>query len=152
MTRRRKIGLSVVAALAVVLGFLRFVVSPSIVVGDSMAPTLESWDLCWMGRVHDYRPRRGEIVMFRTADDPPLYFVKRVVGLPGDTVWIDRGVVSVNGSALQTPRLDPSWELPRTTLSDSKILVAADNPRYGYAIVASRLVRARLLWHWRWKR
>jgi signal peptidase I len=152
MKRRTKIsvGLAIVAAGLFLL--TRFVVSPHVVFGDSMEPTLRSWDVCLMRRTHSYRPVRGEVVMFRTADDPPLYFVKRVVGLPGETVVIRHGVIAVNGTPLEKPRLDLSWELEPTTLPEGKILVAADNPEYGYGIVATRLVKARLVWQLRWKR
>jgi signal peptidase I len=152
MKRRTKISLALAAVALGVFLLVQFVVSPHVVFGDSMAPTLRSWDLCLLLHVGHYQPARGEIVMFRTADDPPLYFVKRVVGLPGETVVVEHGVVLINGASLEKPRLDPSWELGRTALPEGKILVTADNPEYGYGIVATRLVKARLLWHWRWKR
>lgn len=147
---KRLLVLLAVGAAALLL--TRFVISPHVVFGESMEPTLRSWDICLMLRVRHYQPVRGEIVMFRTADDPPLYFVKRVVGLPGETVAIEQGIVAINAAPLETPRLDPSWELEPTTLPAGKILVAADNPEYGYGVVATRLVKARLVWYGRWKR
>jgi signal peptidase I len=152
MKRRRKIWLVLMAVVLTLVLFGRLVVRPSVVFGDSMSPTLRSWDLCLLIRVHHYEPKRGEIVMFRTSNDPPLYFIKRVVGLPGETVAIERGVIVINGAPQETPRLASSWELERTILPEDRILVAADNPEYGYGIVATRLVEARLLWYWRWKR
>jgi signal peptidase I len=152
MKRRAKISLLLLAVALAIFSLTRWVVMPYVVFGGSMEPTLRSWDICLMARVHRYRPQRGEIVMFRTADDPPLYFVKRVVGLPGEAVEIRHGVIAINGSPMETSRLDPSWELERTTLPENRILVASDNPEFGYGVVATRLVRARLLWHWRWRR
>ena len=98
--------------------------------GTSMEPTLQSWELCLSLLVHHYQPERGEIVTFRTADDPPLYLVKRVLGLPGETVAIERGVVQINGQPLpepyaRMPRLRP-WPI--------------------------RLVLYRMVWHGRWRR
>jgi signal peptidase I len=130
----------------------KYLVTPYVVFGQSMQPTLQPWDICLMARVRHYTPMRGEIVMFRTADDPPLYFVKRVVGLPGDAVGIRAGIIHINGRALDSPRLSPTWEASDSTLPADKMLVVADNPDYGHGVVAVRLVRARLLWHWRWKR
>src|ERR1035441_6908461 len=78
---------------------VKFVAVPRIVYGDSMSPTLKSWELCAMQRVWHYEPRRGDIVEFRTADDPPLYFVKRVIALPGETVS-DRKSTRLNSSHL----------------------------------------------------
>jgi signal peptidase I len=147
---KRLVGIAAIALIALLI--TRFFVSVQVVFGHSMEPTLRSWDICLMQRVRRYEPRRGEIVMFRTADNPPLYFVKRVVALPGDVVAIEHGVIRLNGQPLDTLRLASDWELGRTNLPANRILVAADNPEFGYGIIATRLVQSRLLWYWRWKR
>jgi signal peptidase I len=149
--------------LLVVLGMLwlvwRFVASPFVVVGDSMTPTLQSWDLCLMRRVHQYQPQRGDIVVFRTADDPPLFFVKRVVGLPGETVAIENGAVVIDNRPLPEPytTLNPGWEMPAVTVSNAQVFVLGDNRDVPldltvYGPVATRLVKARLAGHWRWRK
>lgn len=48
-------------------------------------------------------PRHGEVVIFHFPNDPTRDFVKRVVGVPGDTIEIRRGVVYRNGQALEEP-------------------------------------------------
>lgn len=138
---------------------VRFVVMPNVVVGDSMSPTLKSWDLCLMQRVYHYQPRRGDIVTFRTADDPPLYFVKRVIALPGETASIEHGVFYINGAPLSEPytTINPEWQMERTLVPEGKVFVVGDNRDlerevYVHGLVATRLVQARLLGHWRWKR
>jgi signal peptidase I len=153
---------SVVWGGIVVLGVflvVKFVVTPSVVVGDSMSPTLKSWDLCLMQRVWHYEPRRGDIVVFRTADDPPLYFVKRVIAVPGETASIEHGVFSINGAPLSEPytTVNPDWQMERTAVPDGKVFVVGDNrdferEAYVHGLVATRLVQARMLGHWRWKR
>ncbi len=50
-----------------------------------------------------HEPRRGEVIIFRYPRDPSRDFVKRVIGLPGDTVEIRRGQVFVNGIPLDEP-------------------------------------------------
>lgn len=155
MKRRTKLLISfgVVALLVGLIG--RFVISPSLVVGGSMEPTLQPMDLCLMVHVHHYQPRRGDIVSFRTADDPPLRFIKRVIGLPGETVAITNGTVTIGGQPLtetyttSNPELDVSAEV----VPAGKVFVIGDN-RDGslYAMVATRLVETRLLWHWRWRK
>ena len=159
LKRRTKFGLTLLAVAVMLLLVTRFVVSPYVVFGQSMSPTLESWDLCLMAKVREYQPRRGEIVMFRTSDDPPLYFVKRVVALPGETIEIESGVVRVNNEPLSEPytTINPGWDMETTNLSPSKIFVLGDNrdlsqDSYVYGVVAKRLVLARLLGSWRWKR
>jgi signal peptidase I len=150
-----------IAAAAVVVIFLigKFVVTPFLVVGESMTPTLQHMELCLMQRVYHYRPQRSDIVVFRTADDPPLYLVKRVVALPGEIVGITNGIVQINGQPLPesyTPP-NPNWELPATIVPADKIYVIGDNRSVAidetvHGLVATRLVKARLLTHWRWKR
>lgn len=152
MKRRTKVVLGLAATGTMLSLVAQFFVRPSVVFGDSMSPTLEPWDLCLLQRVRHYEPRRDDIVMFRTSNDPPLYFIKRVAALPGETVAIEHGIIKINGTALDAPRLAPDWELEQTVLAGDKILVVADNPEFGYGLVATRLVQARLLWHWRWKR
>ena len=60
----------------------------------------------WEGEADDryvfHAPRRGEVVVFRSPRDPDRDFVKRVIGLPGDTVWIEKGTVHVKSDAEHT--------------------------------------------------
>lgn len=159
MKGRAKSALWLLVVGACVFVVVRFVVTPYVVVGDSMSPTLKSWDLCLMQRVYHYEPRRGDIVVFRTADDPPLYFVKRVIALPGETVAIERGVFQINGKPLAEPytSTNPEWQMEPTLLPPGKVFVVGDNrgferEAYVQGLVARRLVQARMLGHWRWKR
>jgi signal peptidase I len=77
------------------------------VTGSSMTPLLRPGQLLVLNR-GAYRtpdraaPRRGDIVIFRRGDDQD-YFVKRVIGLPGDLVLIDTGRVFINGTQLDEP-------------------------------------------------
>jgi signal peptidase I len=57
------------------------------------------------------KPKRREVVVFLEPTERKKDFIKRVIGLPGDTVEIDRGVVYVNGAALNEPYLSPRKDL-----------------------------------------
>jgi signal peptidase I len=149
--------LSIIAI--VVFLFVKFVAVPRIVYGDSMSPTLKSWELCLMQPVRHYEPRRGDIVEFRTADDPPLYFVKRVIALPGETVSIEHGVSKINGTPLSEPytTINATWQMEPLLLPAGRVFVVGDNrdfdlEDYVKGPVAIRLVQSLLIWHWRWKR
>lgn len=140
------------------IGLWRWVAMPFVVVGDSMAPTLHDWDLCLMRRTHPYEPRRGDIVVFRTADAPPLYFIKRVIALPGETIACAAGQMTIDGHPLPEPytAANGEWELPPTKVPPDQIFVIGDNRRYlpeetVHGLVAVRLVQSRLLGHWRWR-
>ena len=137
----------------------RLFVRTHIVIGESMTPTLRPLDLCFMQVIRHYQPQRGDIVVFRTADDPPLFFIKRVIALPGETLSIERGITRINGATLAEPytKISPSWQMDPTPVPDGKVFVIGDNrdlppEDYVLGLVATRLIKARLLWHWRWKR
>ena len=156
--RRTKILLWLLACVAVLFLLARYVASPFVVVGESMSPTLYSWDLCIMQRIYHYQPRRGDIIMFRTADDPPIHFVKRVVALPGEAVAVSNGVVRLNGMPLPEPytTANSNWDLAPTNVPPGRVFVIGDNRAEGgtetwYGFVATRLVIGRLVWHGRWK-
>jgi signal peptidase I len=74
-------------------------------------------------------PRRGEIVAFRHEGDAREVFIKRVVGLPGDRIRIERGRVEVNGKPLQEPyvRAADDRSFAEVTVPASSVYVLGDN-------------------------
>ena len=69
----------------------------TIVVGDSMLPTIKSGEVLLVDRLayQNSEPRRGDIVMARYAAE---FVVKRIVGLPGEELEIRRGTLFINGT------------------------------------------------------
>jgi signal peptidase I len=51
-------------------------------------------------------PQRGEVVVFRYPRDPRQFFIKRVIGLPGETIAIKKGTIYVNDQAIRENYLD----------------------------------------------
>lgn len=158
MKRRTKILVVLLCIAAGLFLLTRFVVKPHVVFGESMAPTLRTWDVCFMARSYRYEARRDEVVMFRTADDPPLYYIKRVVALPGETIAVERGVVILNGKPMAEPysTANSLWDMPPTVVPAGRVFVIGDNRAEEggatwHGLVATRLVTGRLVWHWRWK-
>jgi signal peptidase I len=132
--------LTIVGAIAIVLAIKAWVVNPYRIPSSSMEPTLHCArpgagcvarfsDRVLANRFiyHFRNPRRKEIVVFNT---PPLAaqrcgaggtFVKRLIGLPGDTVSEDNGIVSIDGKPLKEPYVKPerrdhepsrTWHVP----------------------------------------
>lgn len=105
---------NIVVIVAIVAGIRTFLVSPFQVEGSSMVSTLEDNEYIVINKLVYFlgTPDRGDIVVFRPPNDPKKYYVKRVIGLPGDTVIIRDGNVFLKtaGSeaeqALNEPYLD----------------------------------------------
>ncbi len=77
-----------------------FVISPFIVDGESMHPTFENLNYLIIDEI-SYRfkePERGDVIVFRYPKNPSLFYIKRIVGLPGETVSIRHGEVFVTKS------------------------------------------------------
>jgi signal peptidase I len=76
-----------------------------------------------------HQPSRGEVIIFHFPRDPSRDFVKRVIGVPGDTVEIRRGQVYVNGIALDEPYIArrDSRTVAETRVGPDSYYVLGDN-------------------------
>ncbi|MGA9274046.1 MAG: signal peptidase I [Candidatus Cybelea sp.] len=104
LRRRSVANLALQLALLAVLVAAFFVRLPQ-VAGLSMEPYIRSGEYVLIN-TFAYRigvPHRGEIVAFRHEGDARSVFIKRVIGLPGDRIRIDRGQVYINGARLEEP-------------------------------------------------
>ncbi|PFH83618.1 signal peptidase I [Bacillus sp. AFS088145] len=75
-----------------------FIFSPFIVQGASMQPTLHNHDYLFVNKAsfHISSINRGEVVIIKKQNDPK-YYVKRIIGLPGDNVNLTNGLLYING-------------------------------------------------------
>ena len=76
------------------------------VIGDSMSPVLKNGNVVMINHfIYNIKdPLRGDIAAFQ-KDGDERYFVKRIVGLPGETVQIKDGLVYINGEALKDDKM-----------------------------------------------
>ena len=76
-------------------------------------------------------PARGEVIVFNYPLDPGKDFVKRVVGLPGETIEVKNGTVYVNGQVLSEPYLarTDSSDARKVALGEKEYYVIGDNRR-----------------------
>ncbi|WP_262316930.1 signal peptidase I [Lacticaseibacillus parakribbianus] len=98
--------LIVVVVLATQL-LTRFVVSKDVVQGNSMQPTLEDGD-----RLYSLRHKsvsRNDIVVIDAPDAPGELYIKRVIGMPGDTVQVKNEKLYVNGKQQKQPYLKQAF-------------------------------------------
>ncbi len=87
----------IVLAVIIVVPIRLFVAQPFVVEGESMHPTFESTDYLIVDELtyHLSAPKRGDVIIFRYPGDPNVFYIKRIIGLPGETVHIDHGVTTV---------------------------------------------------------
>jgi signal peptidase I len=88
-----------------------FLYQPVKVEGTSMAPLISDQERIFINKlVYRFEPiSRGDVVVFWYPSDRTKSFIKRVVGLPGETVEIRQGRVYVNGKALEEPYILPAY-------------------------------------------
>lgn len=87
-------------ALGLALFIRFFIAAPYVVAGSSMEPNFHNWDYLITDRV-SYRlsePQRGDVVVFHLPQEYSRTLIKRVIGLPGDTVTVDESGVKITNS------------------------------------------------------
>src|SRR4030043_1009546 len=105
----------VILALLIVIPIRYFIFQPFFVRGQSMEPNFENGDYLIIDEI-SYRfrdPLRGEVVVFKYPNDPSQRYIKRIIGLPGETIEIQGGQITVLN------------EEGRTALEESEYLSAS---------------------------
>lgn len=134
-TPRHPCALFALGTLAVFGWLHQCVVSSAVVWGTSMAPTLDPGEICLLNKCALWRsaPQRGDLVAFRLAGESGLC-VKRVIGLPGEKIFLDDARVYVNQQGLAEPYLEPHvvtrrdrWACGRLTVPPGHYFVLGDN-------------------------
>ena len=120
------LGLAVIIFLV-----LQTTIQSSIVVGSSMEPGLNDGQRLIVNKaVYHFRsPNRGDVVIFHSPSAYKTDYIKRVIGLPGDTIEIRHGVVSVNGNPLDESYIKaaPNYSYGPVTVPEGNYFVLGDN-------------------------
>lgn len=118
--------LTVIYAVLIALVIRTFAFEPFNIPSGSMIPTLLVGDYLFVskysygyskhsfpmslapfsGRILESAPQRGDVVVFKTPADDKTDFIKRVIGLPGDTVRMQDGRLFINGQLVERERVD----------------------------------------------
>jgi signal peptidase I len=113
--------------------FIIFLYQPVKVEGTSMLPGLEDQERIFINKfVYRWEPiSRGDIVVFRFPRDTSKSYIKRVVGLPGDRVVIDKGRVYVNGFLVREPYVPAQFadvrSMPEMVVPAGRYFVLGDH-------------------------
>ncbi|HEX2792401.1 MAG TPA: signal peptidase I [Candidatus Paceibacterota bacterium] len=145
----------IILAIVIVIPIRLFVAQPFVVEGESMHPTFESGDYLIVDEL-SYRfgdPKRGDVVVFRYPNDPKVFYIKRIIGLPGETVHIEAGKTSITRADGSVIELDESYVVAEdatysldTALASDEFFVMGDNrPRSSDSRVWGALPREDLM-------
>lgn len=136
MRALKEIATLIVLVVLIVLPIRIFIAQPFVVDGESMFPTFENRDYLIIDEL-SYRfsePSRGDVVVFRYPNDPSVFYIKRVIGLPGETVHITKGAVSVTKTDGTTLELDETYVVNEdatytlnSIVGDDQYFVMGDN-------------------------
>jgi signal peptidase I len=109
----------IVIALLISLPIRFFIAEPFVVNGASMDPAFSTGQFLIVDRL-TYRlesPKRGDVIVFEYPDNPSIYYIKRIIGLPGETLDIKDGSVAIttvksSTAAAHTEVLNESYIAP----------------------------------------
>jgi signal peptidase I len=124
----------VIISLAIIIPVRYFLIQPFYVKGASMEPSFYDHEYLIIDEL-TYRfrePERGEIVVFKYPNDPSQYFIKRLVGLPGEKVEIKDGAVYIyTADTNRKVKLDESYlEAGTETLASKEGIVELGSDEY----------------------
>ncbi len=135
----RSLVVYTIVALGLALFIRFFIAAPYIVSGASMSPTFENYHYLIIDRIsYDLgEPHRGDVIVFDLPENTSRALIKRVIGLPGETVAVQGNAVIIyndqhpDGFTLSEPYLDPKnlggFSGTRVELSADQFFVLGDN-------------------------
>lgn len=112
-----------VMAMAIFVVVYFFLVQPHQVTGNSMLPNFEDGEYILTDKIsyHFHQPKRGDIVVFKAPKNQQKDFIKRIVGLPGETIKLEKGKVFINGEKISEVYLSPNGiTLPKSLISEGQ--------------------------------
>lgn len=126
----REVGITILIAIAVFVP-LQLTVQSYTVVMSSMKPNFQQGDCIMVSKV-SYRssgPERGDVIIFDPPFESPHPFIKRVIGLPGETVEIEDKKVFIDGIPLEEEYVmaAPDYEMSAKPIPESEYFVLGDN-------------------------
>lgn len=126
----RDIVVTVIAAIVIFL-VLQLTIGSFKVYGTSMMPGVKHGEYIMVNKATYYfqEPKRGDVIVFHSPRNPDSDLIKRVIGLPGDTIEIKDGTVYINQKPLSEHYIaePPSYKYPRVEVPDNNYFVLGDN-------------------------
>jgi signal peptidase I len=120
----------VIIALIIVVPIRYFLFQPFFVRGQSMEPNFEDGDYLIIDEI-SYRfrdPQRGEVVVFKYPNDPSQRYIKRIIGLPGETIEIEGGQLIISKDTEEA--LDESSYLSSSVFTQGEVQFSLGEDEY----------------------
>ncbi len=126
----------VILAVVIVMPIRMFIAQPFVVSGESMYPTFKDKEYLIIDEISYLtgEPERGDVVVFRYPNDTKRFFIKRVIGLPNETIVIDKGTVKIindsnpDGFLLEEPYINEEFDTTSTyQTGQEEFFVLGDN-------------------------
>jgi signal peptidase I len=126
----------VILAIIIVMPIRMFIAQPFVVSGESMFPTFKDKEYLIIDEISYLtgEPRRGDVIVFRYPNDTKRFFIKRVIGLPNETIVIDNGKIKIindlnpEGFLLEEPYINEVFDTTSAYQTGEKeFFVLGDN-------------------------
>ncbi|MCB9806193.1 signal peptidase I [Candidatus Nomurabacteria bacterium] len=124
-----------ILAIVIVIPVRIFIAQPFIVSGESMYSTFETGQYLIVDQL-SYRfhePQRGDVIIFRFPENPSKFFIKRIIGLPRETIQLEGNDVYITTTNGERIKLEENYTSSKrdtfqtTELSDTEYFVMGDN-------------------------
>jgi signal peptidase I len=122
----------ILLAIIIVIPIRMFIFQPFIVSGESMYPTYHNADYLIVDQI-TYRfnnPDRGDVVVFRYPNDPSRFFIKRIIGLPGETLIFKNNAVYLATEASPEGEILDEPYLQQITITGNQSQITIDPEHY----------------------
>jgi len=123
--------LATLALAIVIFILLQTTIQSTVVVGPSMEPDFHDGQRLLINKAvyAFHEPERGDVIIFRSPNNDRTDYIKRIIGLPSDTIEIKDGVVYANGSPLYEPYIadSPKYTFQKQEVEHNSYFVLGDN-------------------------
>lgn len=138
----------VIISLVVIIGIRTYVMQPFFVSGSSMEPNFHDGDYLIVDEL-SYEigePKRGDVIIFKYPKNPSEYFIKRIIGLPGEKIEISNNTIRIfNNERPEGFVVSEGKYIPETTVTTGNYIAELKNDEY-YVLGDNRIASADSRW------